>query len=160
MQNQLRKDVVAFLIPAFTVYVLGMCVCGWDFVRQQDGEFELSALNVLGGAIVLAGLATSVTSALTLGSFYSSTLRTREDHQLVTHGPYRYVRHPIYTGTLLVTVGIAVFTGSLLGFAVMSLLVPLFLRRITLEEAMLQAEFGEQYQSYRQRTKKLLPFAY
>lgn len=160
MQNQMRKDVFAFLIPAFTVYVVGMGVCGWDFVRRYDDGWEPSALNVLGGTMVLVGVALNVTSALTLGSFYSSTLRTREDHQLITRGAYRYIRHPIYFGTLLVTVGVSVFAGSLLGFLVMSLLVPLFLRRITLEEVMLQEEFGEQYTSYRQKTKKLVPFAY
>ena len=82
----------------------------------------------------------------------------QEGHRLVTSGPYRYVRHPGYAGSLLAALGIGVALGNLLSLAAMFLL-PLvaLLRRIAVEEAALEAALGERYREYARSTRRLVP---
>lgn len=160
MQNYARRDLFAFAIPAFFVFSAGVAVCGWDFVRRYEDGWSPSWVAVAGGVLVVAAIVHNVACQVTLGRSYSSSLVTREDHRLVTRGMYRYVRHPIYFGVLCVVTGIALFTTSLLGLVVMWGVIPFFLRRIRLEEQMLLEEYGSEYEDYRKRTKKLVPFVY
>jgi protein-S-isoprenylcysteine O-methyltransferase Ste14 len=160
MQNHVRRDMIAFAIPAFLVFSGGLGICGWDFVRRHDGALELSALNVFGGFLVVAALVHNVACQVTMGRSYSASLVTREDHQLITRGMYRYVRHPIYLGVITAATGIALFTSSLLGLIVLWGLIPVFLRRIRMEERMLIDEFGVEYEKYMESTRTLFPFLY
>ena len=160
MQNHVREDTKAFLIPAFVVLVAALAVFVWDMARHNDGVWEPSALHTLGMLFVVIAVINNVGCAIIMGRSYSSTLVTREDHQLITRGMYRYVRHPIYSGVILATTGMAMVSSSLLGLLVVWGLIPLFLRRIRLEESMLVDEFGKEYEIYRERTKKLVPFLY
>ena len=98
--------------------------------------------------------------AVTLGWFYASTLVIREDHELITHGLYRFTRHPIYFGVLIVCISVPIYASSPLGFVIMTALIPLFLNRIRMEEKLLTEEFGDAYKKYRETTKKLVPFVY
>jgi protein-S-isoprenylcysteine O-methyltransferase Ste14 len=84
----------------------------------------------------------------------------REDHQLITHGIYSLSRHPIYFGVLIAIMGLPVLAQSLYGFLVLSLLIPIFLNRIRMEEELLAEEFGDAYRTYKEATKKLIPFVY
>lgn len=84
----------------------------------------------------------------------------KEDHQLITHGVYRIVRNPIYLGVLIAVMGPPVYAPSLRGCLVMSLLVPIVLFRVKMEEDMLSEHFGDEYEAYRKTTKKLIPFLY
>lgn len=80
---------------------------------------------------------------------------------LVTHGPYRYVRHPLYTAALLWGTGLALLMRSLWGLAVIALfLLPAVIVRIREEEPILQEAFGEEYCGYAARTWKLIPYIY
>ncbi len=85
---------------------------------------------------------------------------TRDDHELITHGLYRHVRHPLYFGVLLGLMGVPVYAPSARGFLVMCVLIPIFLNRIRMEEAMLTETFGDAYVGYRKVTRKLIPFIY
>ncbi|NHZ72798.1 MAG: DUF1295 domain-containing protein, partial [Aquificales bacterium] len=87
-----------------------------------------------------------------------STLVIRKDHQLITHGIYRIVRHPIYLGVIMVVIGVPIYASSLLGLLIMSALIPVFLNRIRIEERLLIDEFGDTYRAYKETTSKLIPF--
>ena len=97
---------------------------------------------------------------VTLRRNYSGTVVIREDHQLITHGIYRFTRNPMYMGLIMVVTGLPVYTASLNGFLTSLVLIPIILNRIRLEEKLLTAEFQEAYQKYKETTKKLLPFIY
>ena len=84
----------------------------------------------------------------------------REDHQLVTHGIYRFTRNPIYLGLIIVITGLPVFAASMYGFLISLLLIPIILNRIRLEEELLTEEFQDAYLQYKESTKKLIPFIY
>ena len=92
-----------------------------------------------------------------LGTNLTDTVVTRQNHTLVTRGPYRWVRHPFYDAMALVTLGAALLTANwfilVMGVIVFALLA---LRSIT-EEAQLLARFGEPYREYRARTGRFLP---
>ena len=167
----MEKDLRFFAFPAIVVFVAGLVVSAWggydglvetiwDLVRGSRSLEELSAPNIIGLLLFVVGLAIAVVAVRTLGRFYASTLVTREGHRLISHGIYRYMRHPIYFGVIMMCFGAPVYAPSLYGFFVMSALIPLFLIRIRIEEAMLIEEFGDAYRSYKEETKKLIPFVY
>ena len=137
-----------------------MVLSAWDLVRQQDGLFIFSVQNFVGVALIVIGLTIELVAQITLRHSYSSTLVIREDHQLITHGVYRFIRHPIYLGVILVFIGFAVYASSLYGLLVMSALIPVFLNRIRMEERLLTEEFGDEYRTYKEATRKLIPFVY
>ena len=139
----------------------GMVVSAWDLVRQQGSLYLLSsAQNIVGLALVVIGFTIDLVAHITLWRFYSSFLVIREDHQLITHGVYRFTRHPIYLGVIMVFIGLSVYASSLYGLLIMSALVPVFLNRIRMEERMLTDEFGDAYRTYKEATSKLIPFIY
>ena len=160
MRNTIRDDVLLFMLPTAFVFSAGMALSAWELVRQQGSLYVLSAHSVAGLALIVVGLTCSLVAAVTLRRSYSPTLVTREDHQLVTRGVYRFTRHPIYLGTVMVSIGVPVYILSLYGLLTMSALVPLFFRRIRIEERMLAEAFGDAYRTYREATRKLIPFIY
>jgi len=159
VQSKIRDDVLHFLLPGFLVLVAGTVVSVWEF-SASGATLQWSLWTMLGAGLIILALPTNLAAAITLGRFYSSSLVTRDRHRLITHGVYKHTRHPIYLGTIMVMVAIPLILESLYGFFVFSLLVPLFLRRITMEERMLTAEFGEEHRRYMKTTSKLIPHVY
>jgi len=134
---------------------------GTSFQNLQRPLYTMqSPMNVVGALIFIIGLVITVNAQMTLKLNYSGTLRIREGHQLITHGIYKYVRHPVYTGTLLRTFAIPIYTTSLLGFLFALVGIPLFIYRIGVEEKMLIEEFGDEYLEYTKATRKLFPYIY
>jgi protein-S-isoprenylcysteine O-methyltransferase Ste14 len=122
------------------------------------GKFDLPDwarwLGVLMG-ILSAGLAYWVFS--TLGSNVTPTVVTRANHTLVTDGPYRWVRHPLYVMGLIACVGYALIAENWVIAALAVLSFVILMLRLPMEEARLIATFGDQYRAYMQRTGKLFP---
>ncbi|MGY5858807.1 MAG: isoprenylcysteine carboxylmethyltransferase family protein [Candidatus Thorarchaeota archaeon] len=93
----------------------------------------------------------------TLDKQYSAQLEIQEDHNLIEIGPYRKVRHPMYTVFIVFLVGIALVTTNLLGFIFSLLISCSFPSVAKTEEAMLTETFGDEYRSYMERTGRFLP---
>lgn len=159
-RNSIRKDFRFFLLPWFFIISLGTVVTVWEFARGGDPELKLSLSTILGLLFIIFALPIVLTAAVTLHKFYSSTLIIRKDHKLIQHGIYKYVRHPIYFGTILVFLGIPLILSSLFGLATMALVIPLFLNRIRMEEKLLIEEFGAEYERYKETSRKLIPFLF
>jgi protein-S-isoprenylcysteine O-methyltransferase Ste14 len=112
----------------------------------------------IGLAVLLAGVAFAVWARVHLGSNWSGTVTVKEDHELIRTGPYRYVRHPIYTGLISGVIGTAICSGTLraaLGAAIIT--VALWLKSRT-EERFMRATFPGQYQKYCEEVPALVPF--
>jgi protein-S-isoprenylcysteine O-methyltransferase len=112
-------------------------------------------------AIFGAGLVLRWYSILHLGRFFTVNVAIAADHQLVDTGPYRFVRHPSYTGALLAFIGFALVLRN--WASVLMISVPIafaFLYRISVEERALVQALGERYRAYIKRTKHLIPFVY
>jgi protein-S-isoprenylcysteine O-methyltransferase Ste14 len=92
-----------------------------------------------------------------LGAGITPTVATRPDHRLVTHGPYRWVRHPLYTIGTGVFLAQSLISANWLVAVLSGLALRLLLLRLPKEEAQLIARFGDDYREYMQRTGRLLP---
>lgn len=119
----------------------------------------VATLGIIGDGIALVGVFIACWARVTLGTNWSGSVATiKKDHELVTTGPYAFVRHPIYTGFLLAIVGTWLTIGDLgSGLAIVFAAIA-FLIRIRIEEQAMGSKFGQQYQAYQQQTKTLVPW--
>ena len=108
--------------------------------------------------LALLGLAVALWARVNLARNWSREPEFKQGHELITTGPYRYVRHPIYSGMMLMVLGTALFTARVVLLGVWAALFFIFWHRSRLEEALLTEHFPEQYPAYKQRTKALIPF--
>ncbi len=158
MSDHKKKDILYFF-PAFILWIsLTLITSFWNI--QAPLYTIQSPMNVVGALIFIIGLIITVNAQMTLKLNYSSTLRIREGHQLITHGIYKHVRHPVYSGVILRAFAIPIYTTSLLGFLFALAAIPLFNYRIGVEEKMLIKEFGDEYLEYTKATWKLFPYIY
>jgi protein-S-isoprenylcysteine O-methyltransferase Ste14 len=115
------------------------------------------AFRVFGILLCAAGIAFAIWARRKLGANWSPVPSIKQEHELVTAGPYRLVRHPIYTGMwfALLGSGFAVSVAWLAGLAVASVI---FARRIPIEERLMMRQFPTAYPEYVRRTKAIIPF--
>jgi protein-S-isoprenylcysteine O-methyltransferase Ste14 len=127
-------------------------------LRNQAGWMLGGWHLVTGEIIAWAGLAIRIWSIVVLGRSFRLTVEVDSDQAIVDRGPYRWVRHPSYTGLLILAIGFGIALGNWLSLAILVLLPPIvILRRIRVEEAQLVAVMGQPYVDYRARTKLLVP---
>jgi protein-S-isoprenylcysteine O-methyltransferase Ste14 len=112
----------------------------------------------IGVFLMLAGFALTIWARLVLADNWSATVTLKQDHELISRGPYRLVRHPIYSGLLLAAFGTALPRDDLRAVAAMALILLSILRKAGIEEVKLSQHFGTAYRDYRQRTKMLIPY--
>jgi len=131
---------------------------GFPEAAEYPASFWIA---VPGGLVFAAGLAVFRWSHKALGRNWSITLEIREKHRVVSSGPYKFVRHPMYLSFLLMGLGQAMLlpnwvagAAGTIGFAV------LFFLRVNKEERMMREEFGPEYEQYMKQTKRIIPFLY
>lgn len=115
-------------------------------------------VRVTGLCLALMGSALFAWVTAALGRHFSTSLHLREEHRLITHGPYRWVRHPMYLAYQLSWLGFLLVTGNALaaGLGMLAFGLAMWVR-VGREEAMLADAFGEQWQDYCQRTGRFIP---
>jgi protein-S-isoprenylcysteine O-methyltransferase len=119
----------------------------------------MPAVAWAGVAIGAVGLAIRLWSVLTLRERYTRTLLTHDEHRVEQGGPYRWVRHPGYLGSLLSLNGIAMASGSeVVLFASLLPTLAAYAYRIRVEDEMLVAALGPEYDAYRRGVNALIPF--
>lgn len=115
-------------------------------------------LQMLGAVICVCGLVFTLWARRTLAGNWSSDVTFKRDHELIRTGPYRFVRHPIYTGLLVMAAGTAIAIGQLRG-AVSTLLFAIgFWIKLSQEERLLVRHFPEAYPAFQREVKALVPF--
>lgn len=124
--------------------------------------FDKSKLtSVIGLLLYGGGIALRYWGIQELGHFFSRNVIVESKVDLVSSGPYRILRHPLYTGLLLSTIGIPIYIGTWGGVIVAILLIiPALLYRIRLEERMLYDSVGESYREWSNQRYRLVPFIY
>jgi protein-S-isoprenylcysteine O-methyltransferase Ste14 len=131
-----------------------------DFVFLRKGAYPPLPISVLGLILLTLGLGIVLIGRRTLGKYFSTEVRFLPDQKLVTTGVYRYIRHPLYLGQILLFSSIPLIFSSLYGFLISLIVIPLFLHRIAIEEKAMTERFGENYTIYSERTKRLIPYLY
>jgi len=110
---------------------------------------------------LVSGIAFRIWAIRHLGRFFTVDVGIQQGHQVVEDGPYRFVRHPSYSGSLLALVGVGFLTFNWLGlFLIITCTLLAYALRIPVEEKAMLAQFGAQYAEYAARTKRLIPWIY
>jgi len=130
--------------------------------RPQDTlPYHRPWLFIAGSVIVLAGFALRRWAIHTLGRFFTVDIATFADQRVVEVPPYRRIRHPAYSGSILSILGTALMLGHPIGLLLAALAVfATFTYRIRLEERALVDALGEPYAAYMRRTKRFIPFVW
>ena len=119
------------------------------------------AFAIVGVVLFVVGLILRWWAIVTLGRFFTVDVTIEKDHELVERGPFRFIRHPSYTGVLLGFVGFALTLRN--WGAILVILLPIFaafIRRMNVEEEALSRALGERYLEYMRGTKRLVPGIY
>jgi protein-S-isoprenylcysteine O-methyltransferase Ste14 len=122
-------------------------------IRMPEPWLQGVALSLLAG-----GLAVRWTAILTLGRFFSTSVAIHRDHRLVRTGPFRLVRHPSYSGLVLLLLGLGISFGNWLSFVLIVVpFITALLYRIRVEEYSLVEALGQDYVEYCKTRKRLVP---
>ncbi len=131
-----------------------------QFFKFTDMAF-LRSFHDIGVALFCSGILLRCYAIIHLGRFFTVHVAIADDHRVIDTGPYRYVRHPSYTGALLAYLGLGLCLANWLSLTV--ILIPpaaIILWRISIEERALRTSLGEAYLAYARKTRRLLPYVY
>jgi protein-S-isoprenylcysteine O-methyltransferase Ste14 len=150
-----------------TLYLILFAVAIWVFLasgisRMPDVELwrYTRQTGLIADIVVAFGLFFLLWARVTLGSNWSGTVTIKENHELITTGPYAIVRHPIYTGMLVMLLGVAILTGHAIVFGFVTVMtVAMWVKSLT-EEGMMTKEFPDAYPAYRKRVRALVPYIF
>ena len=139
-------------------YLTTLAITFLDFFKLKILTFNY---EIIFGILLAGGIALRLLCRMWLRRFFSIHIKIKKDHEIVRKGLYKYVRHPMYTSTLLIFLGFAGIFSSILGIiATLVLILPVTLLRIKREEYYLKQKTKERYEDYMRHTKKLIPFIY
>jgi len=112
----------------------------------------------IGMGITIIGLGLREWALIKLGRFFSRTIQIETEHKIIHDGPYKWIRHPAYTGMILIYAGFILSIGTWIGAIVTTLIVTISLfYRIKIEEKILLEAFGNEYREYMSKTWRLFP---
>jgi protein-S-isoprenylcysteine O-methyltransferase Ste14 len=121
-------------------------------------ESGRTALFVMGLLLMVAGMALRWYSIRVLGTSFTCEVSTRPGQQVIQSGPYRWMRHPSYTGGLITVLGVLVCCVNWASLPALLVALAGYAYRIRIEERALARDLGPAYQDYMRRTKRLIPF--
>jgi protein-S-isoprenylcysteine O-methyltransferase Ste14 len=139
------------LILVVTVLILS------HVFKTNASAVHVLVLQVLGSALFLAGIGLAVWARIHLGRNWGMPMTLKDEPELVTSGPYRFIRHPIYSGILLAMLGTAIAT-NVYWLIALVVLGSYFVYSARTEEQLMLSSFPDAYASYMSRTKMLIPF--
>jgi protein-S-isoprenylcysteine O-methyltransferase Ste14 len=113
--------------------------------------------EIAGAVLVAAGIGFAVWARMWLAGNWSAQVTLKQEHELVRSGPYRLVRHPIYTGLLLAMLGTAIAADHVAGVIALALATGAIMRKMPIEEAVMADAFGASYADYSRDTARLIP---
>jgi protein-S-isoprenylcysteine O-methyltransferase Ste14 len=130
----------------------------WPYPLNLRIVPHAAPIALAAAVLCIAGLLVALWARMILGRNWSGMVTLKEGHELVERGPYRFVRHPIYTGMLAMFFATALLQRHLAGFVGVLLMFASFWIKLGFEENLMVQQFPERYAAYRQRTKRIIPF--
>jgi protein-S-isoprenylcysteine O-methyltransferase len=142
----------------WSVYIMQLlAVCEAAYLRFPD-SMQWNTTTTISLISILLGLALRSWAVFTLGKFFTMHLSVQNGHKLISSGPYKFIRHPSYTGAFFIYVGMPMFLHSWISLVAAAIVLPIaWHRRIYYEEKMLAQELGEEYVAYCKSVKKVIP---
>jgi protein-S-isoprenylcysteine O-methyltransferase Ste14 len=156
--RSLQRRIVLILIQLFSLAIV--VAAPYSDSRHIAALAEADAIRYLGLAMFAVGFALMTWAEATLGKQFSVEVAIQEQHQLITHGPFRHLRHPRYLGIILFSFGISLIFNSLPALLFAMALTLTLLWRVRDEENLLHRQFGPAWEKYRQHSWSLIPFIY
>lgn len=154
---------LALQVPATLLFAIGFALLlnpGIGFLNFPITPHD-ALFGIVGLALDLCGIGFAIWARVTLGNNWSGLVVTaKEGHELVQSGPYAIVRHPIYAGILLATIGTALTQGRLASYIGLVAGFVAVMIRVGIEEQLMSRQFPSAYEAYRQRTRKLIPLVW
>lgn len=153
------KRFFMYLLPLLVAGLLlgpgkwfGHCLIRDQFVPHSN------EVGIIGTLLCIVGVILACRARYLIGRNWSLSVQLKETHELIVGGPYRYVRHPIYTGILCIFLGNAFIVGDWRGLIAVLIVLISFWRKLKLEEKWLGDNFGERYELYKKSTKAIIPW--
>jgi len=112
----------------------------------------------IAASVTATGLLFAAWARRHIGRNWSGSVSIKSDHELITTGPYRMVRHPIYTGLLTAFAGTAFVVGEVRGLLAFTIAFMALWRKLKLEERYMREQFGQAYVDYSKRVAAIVPF--
>jgi protein-S-isoprenylcysteine O-methyltransferase Ste14 len=142
-------------VPGLLILTLGFVLL--RIFKAGSLAVHSPVLWAVGVVLFLSGLGLAVWARVYLGRNWGMPMTQKHDPELVTSGPYRFVRHPIYSGILLALLGTS-FAIAIYWLIAVVVMGAYFIHSASVEEKIMTASFPTAYQSYRAKTKMLIPF--
>jgi protein-S-isoprenylcysteine O-methyltransferase Ste14 len=139
--------IAAFLLPRLPMF---------SFLNVASINPVVDSLGVI---LCTAGMSFLVWARQHLGRNWSQTVSIKRGHELVTSGPYGYIRHPMYAGGFIACIGSAIVCGGA-WILLLVILGAIFLYRVGAEDKLMAQQFPNEYPEYKKRTKALIPFVW
>ena len=151
-----RNSIFAILLGAMLGQVVA--IVEWAYFLGEPHGIRNPIVAGIGLAMMASGIGFRVWSIRTLGKFFTATVQIKDEHRVVSSGPYRLVRHPSYLGALVAIVGSGVFLETPIGALVSAVgMLIAYKIRIEVEEVALTSALGDAYRNYQQHTCRLIP---
>ncbi len=156
-KNSDRFSVVLILFMSLVSVVVPVI----DWAYFSDTQSDFTVFTILGGVMMITGIAFRAWAVQVLGKYFTATVQIKDDHRLITNGPYHIVRHPSYAGAFIAIIAGGVILQSLAGFLIscMAMMIAYYVR-INIEETELLNRFGNDYTAYRKKTKMIIPYVF
>lgn len=160
-----RKDDLVFrqqVVKRLVIVMLYAALVGLPLLDRR-GIASISTLMIyrwIGVILFSMGIGLVFWSGLALGKLYSADVTLQDNHKLITDGPYKLIRHPRYSGGILLGFGLGLVFNTWIGVIGSLIFIPIILFRIKDEEILMEEAFSENWQEYYQKTKRLIPFIY
>jgi len=159
VRSQPPRARLVYLALAFLAFLLFTGDLRYGFLAARFVPMT-PAVAYAGLALTLAGCAFTIWARFYLGGNWSGRPTIKQGHTLVRTGPYSLVRHPIYTGITLAMLGTAIYLGEIRGLIGTVVALIAFKVKSRLEESFMTEQFGEEYVTYKQQVKSLIPFVW
>jgi protein-S-isoprenylcysteine O-methyltransferase Ste14 len=156
-RKESRQERLRHSLPMLAAYILTFVPVSHYGALGSRVVPASAALGITGAVITVAGVGLAIWARWHLGTNWSATVSIRADHELIHTGPYRTIRHPIYTGMLLAFAGTALALGEVRGVIAFVIVLIAFYFKARKEESFLTQEFGERFAERARHTGMFLP---
>jgi protein-S-isoprenylcysteine O-methyltransferase Ste14 len=151
-----RNSIFAIVLGAMIGQIVA--IAEWAYFLGEPCGIRNPIVAGIGLAMMVGGIAFRIWAIHTLGRFFTATVQIKDEHRVITSGPYKFVRHPSYLGAFVAIVGSGVFLEAPVGTLVSTVAMLIAYKiRIEVEEIALVGALGDSYRSYQKQTSRLIP---
>jgi protein-S-isoprenylcysteine O-methyltransferase Ste14 len=155
-----QKPIQRFLQLFFVIVAFWLSLSLYDNLSLWKLIIQGQYIKIIGFLLLFLSLAFSVWARVILGKNWSGVIQKVQGQRLITKGPYRYIRNPIYTGIIGGFIGTFIIVGTLASLLGMLIIIVTYILKTVKEERFLVESFGDEYIEYKKRTWALLPLIF